>query len=85
VAKHVSLIFSGPERDDFGLPRPFHRYEIYLAKWESGGVATVLVSTVGSPHPDPMSFVSPKGKKHAFKLAANALARLHPTLDRHHG
>jgi hypothetical protein len=85
MAKHVSLIFSGPDRDESGLPRPFHRYEIYLAKWEGGGVATVLVSTIGSPSPDPLSFVSPKGRKHALKLAANALVQLHPGLARHHG
>ncbi len=86
MAKHETLIFSGPDLDEHGLPKPFHRYEVYVAKWKGGGgVATVLTVTGGSPAPEPLSFISAKGRKQAFKLADDALRSLHPGLKRHRG
>ncbi|HTJ45453.1 MAG TPA: hypothetical protein VL463_25280 [Kofleriaceae bacterium] len=86
MAKHVSILFSGTDHDAHGLPTPFHRYEVYVSRWgDDGAIATVVSSTTGSPTPTPTSFVSPKSKKHALKLADEALRALHPDLQRNRG
>lgn len=85
MAKHVSIIYFGSEHDEHGLPKPFHRYEVYSSKWDEGGIATVVTTTEGSQSPRQRSFVSSDGRKRAVKLAEEAIAFLHPGLERHRG
>lgn len=81
-----TVTFIGSERDDMGMPMPFHRYTIVVGAIGGHGGAALHVATVesisGGPMPTSRHFPSQTSEQDAIEKACAALAASNPMLRR---
>ena len=68
--------FFGAERDQFGMPVPYHSYLIVSSPWEmpGSGIASVVPLSVNAPLSKPHFPVLQGGERAAFDVALQALS-----------
>lgn len=84
LAAHAHLLtFYGAALNEFGMPKDFHRYQIFVGPLVVTG-GTVYVASIAaatdSPTPNPKEYSSKADTTDAFEQARRALVALHPGL-----
>lgn len=83
MSERYTIIFHGEDKDEYGLPRPFIRYEILISKWgKNSSVLTVVPSSDGAKElARPHRIVDAGGAGGAYEAARQLLSEQHPGLE----
>jgi hypothetical protein len=78
------VTFFGDEVGSFGMPKPFHQYAVFVTEKPAPGVSgSAIITTItgGTPLPPQAAFAAQGGgTDEAYRLALDALKRLHSNL-----
>lgn len=75
----ANVKFFGREKDDYGVPKPYHSYIVVSSPWQTkdSGVASVIPLSSDSPTPNPPhKFTTRGGEEEAYNQIVEALRHL---------